>query len=484
MAASPGIATEDLPTSSPTLDALVPHLLAARRSLSCVEYVSHANDLVNSTRQALESHAVLAARIVFVRNGSQAQMSTLNRVHEHTRSIAQEAADEFQAVIERLDIAESKLRDTLDMLRTTKVDHNLRPDDEEPKSLADFVDETGVKTITDNIKESIDTTVEARKTFDQTSKALEEQRWRVQDLLAPGNAVKDNYQESQTPRSPVPELLQSMEVLASDMASNLESLVKHFDLCVTAIKHTEGGGAAASKIARDLPDGMELNLGTDDGPIEQISEEEMSDMLEVLEKDAAELDDVVTEIKEALEDIETSSQRVDNYSHHLKDRLYKIISAFHLLEDLGNKLPAYITQGRMFAYQWDEEKGKIDDYVNDLESLREFYSNFVHAYDNLLIEVGRRKDVEKRIAKIRQEATAKIERLVQDEALERQAFKEEQGDFLPVDIWPGLVKTPARYELNKVEGTADSIPDISASVISKAIKRVSAQRIEVAKNAP
>ena len=476
MAGSPAtLPTKELRASSLNLDTLVPHLLAAKRSLSCVEYVSHANDLVTSTRQALETHTILTARTLFIRNGCKAQISTLDHVYEHNQSIAREAGDDFHEVIDKLDAAEEKLRNTLDLLRSTPVDSKLRREGEEPRHLADFVDETGVQTLMGNIRQSIDSTGRARKTFDQATEALDGEIRRIKELLTSDPGISDSLTINSNLRSPVPDFLQSMEIQAGEMARNLESLVKHFDLCVTAIKHTEGGGAAASKIARDLPDGMALNLSADDEPLERITDQEMIDMLEVLEKDAGEVEEVVLEVKEAILEVEANAERVKAFGQRLTDELSRTITAFNHLEDLGSRLPGYITQSQIFIYRWDEERGKIDEYMDDLEGLRDFYSNFINAYDNLLIEVGRRKDVEKRIAKIRQEAIAKIERLVQEETSERQAFRQEQGDFLPVDIWPGLVTAPIRYEISKVEGPADSIPDISASVINKAIKRVSAQ---------
>lgn len=50
-------------------------------------------------------------------------------------------------------------------------------------------------------------------------------------------------------------ILHEMEDYARNMAANLESLVSHFDLCAKAIRHTEGGGDAAMRIAGDLPEG-------------------------------------------------------------------------------------------------------------------------------------------------------------------------------------------------------------------------------------
>jgi autophagy-related protein 17 len=472
---SSSIHADDQLTASPTLDTLIPHLLAARRSLSCVEHVSRANYLVSSTRQSLEDHTIITARTLFVRNGSKAQTATLDRVRAYTTSIAREAGDEFQEVIEKLDAAETRLRTTLAQLKSTPVDSKLRPEGEEPKHLVDFVDETGVQKLTSSIRESIDTTIQARKSFDESITALGEETERVKELLSSRrmDSITDLGQDT---RSPVPEILSYMEQHAEDMAKNLESLVKHFDLCVTAIKHTEGGGAAASKIAQDLPGGMDLDIGKDEGPLERISDEEMSEILGVLAKDAAEVDDVVAEIKDSIAEMEASAERVTAFGDYLAAEFARTSAAFHLLEEVGQKLPGYITQSQIFTYRWDEERGKISEYMDDLENLRAFYSNFISAYDSLLIEVGRRKDVERRISKIRQEAILRIDRLVQEEIEERQSFRQEQGDFLPVDIWPGLVMAPARYELNRIEGSMDSIPDISASVINKAIKRVSQQR--------
>ena len=43
----------------------------------------------------------------------------------------------------------------MDALRTTMVEAAFRPADESPRSLLDFVDEQGVETLRDNLKESI-----------------------------------------------------------------------------------------------------------------------------------------------------------------------------------------------------------------------------------------------------------------------------------------------------------------------------------------
>lgn len=61
----------------------------------------------------------------------------------------------IQAVIKTLDAANSRLETTMDILRSTMVEAAFRPKDEEPRSLLDFVDEQGVETMRDALKESI-----------------------------------------------------------------------------------------------------------------------------------------------------------------------------------------------------------------------------------------------------------------------------------------------------------------------------------------
>jgi autophagy-related protein 17 len=260
---------EPVPVS---LDALVAHLLAAKRSLSCVEHVSHANDLVTNTRQALENNTVLTARTVFLQNGSRSQIDILEHVRKSTQSIAREAALEFEDVISNLDAAESRLRTTLDQLRATIVESTLRPEGESPRSLVDFVDETGVHDLLETIKESIDATGDARKDYERLIATLEGEINDVRRLLPSRSGNISAADTRDGFRSPVPDIHQTMTEYAQDMAHNLESLVKHFDLCVTAIKHTEGGGAAAQKIAGDLPEGVGLELSKEDGPLESLSE--------------------------------------------------------------------------------------------------------------------------------------------------------------------------------------------------------------------
>jgi len=463
-------------SSPPSLENLVAHLLAAKRSLSCVEHVYQANDIVIKTRYALEEQTRINASTIFLQNGSSAQIELLSHVLNHTQSISQEGESDFKAVIRVLDAAESRLQQILDQLRSTVVEPSLRPDEETRKTLNDFVDESGVQGLLSTIKESIDAAGDARRTLDLSNAAFDEEISRARSLLEERSGQPGLEQPTDGLLSPVPEILQGMEAHAREMADNLESLVKHFDICVTAIKHTEGGGAAVLKITSDLPEGVSLDLNNEDLPLEPLGEEERLEMLTVLEKDAGEVEEVVMDIRDRAAEMEAKFERVHAYTEYLKERHDHVTTAFRLLENLGGRLTTYIAQSHIFLSRWEEEKAKIVERMEELESLREFYDGFSRAYDKLIIEIGRRKTMEVKLAKVAQDALAKIERLHAEEVAERNAFKQEQGDFLPVDIWPGLMMEPIRYKISREEESVSGVPDISSSVIQRSIRRVTGKK--------
>lgn len=404
------------------------------------------------------------------------QVKILTQVHANTEKTRQEGAEEFMAVTQSIDDADHRLKQTLDQLKQTMVETSLRPLEQEQKSLMDFVDESGVDGLLATLEESVSAASGAHEEFEISNKAFEGDVRGVKRLLGERTyAIEDNYVDEET-TSPIPNILHDMEDHAREMAGNLESLVKHFDLCVTAIKHTEGGGDAAQRIAGDLPDGVDVAQEASGAPPEPISEEERVEMMEILEKDAGQVEDVVMEIADHISDMGAQHEIVTAHMEQLDKEHLDTISAFKMLEEIGLRLSGYITQKQVFLMRWEDEKAKISGRMEELEGLREFYDGFLGAYDNLLIEIGRRKALELKTKKVVQEAMVKIKKLYEDDAEEREVFKQEQGDFLPNDIWPGLMTGPLQYEISPADGAAGRVPDISKSVLQQAVRRVSAKK--------
>jgi autophagy-related protein 17 len=94
---SPAVSTHGSLASSskPVLDSLIAHLVASKRSLSSIDLVWRANELVTSARAALEESVVLGARSGFLKRGIAGQAKVLCRVRDGIENVAREGQVEF-----------------------------------------------------------------------------------------------------------------------------------------------------------------------------------------------------------------------------------------------------------------------------------------------------------------------------------------------------------------------------------------------------
>lgn len=401
-----------------------------------------------------------------------------------------------QNVIRTLDAANARLESTMDILRSTMVESAFRPEKEEPRSLLDFVDEQGVETMRDALKESIreSKVIKPRACFEHISNIFQEAQTEFDssilafedDLRAIKAAMKSSPQPSASQShnelsSTIPVHLQSLETNAQEMASLLDSLVQHFDLCVNAVRHTEGAYAAVRKAASSQPPGAEavsvsgvMNTENDPPSDEPISDEERREMLDVLEKDASQVDDVVMELKEYLEEMELKHDAILEYVSSLTNTYNETTAAYQILEGIGARLSGYIIASQDFQVRWEETKMNIREQLNDLESMRLFYENYHSSYDGLILEVYRRKQCEEKIKNIMKKAMEQIDKIYEADMKEREGFRLDVGDYLPVDLWPNVNSPAPRWEFviaDGQEGQDGSVPEIERSVVEAAGRR-------------
>ena len=295
--------------------------------------------------------------------------------------------------------------------------------------------------------------------------------------------------------TPIPALFYSLEKHATETAKHLQDLLKHYDLCVKALKHTEGGGHAITQASTGEAQqasalaGLGVDLGRmEDAPAPPISDDGRTEMLVVIVKDADQVDEVVSETKDRLADMEDQLVQISNYIQTLRDTATQQRDALTLLKRVTENIPSYITACAEFQIAWEEEKAVMLDKLQELEGLREFYSGFSDAYDELLIEVQRRKRVRREMEKVIKAAMDDLVKLYQGLSVvctpccfahilladldRREEFRINQAEFIPSDLWPGLVNPPTRFHLVQADGYVDEVPDIRKSVFEKALLRV------------
>ncbi|PYH95284.1 kinase activator [Aspergillus ellipticus CBS 707.79] len=525
---------QDQGSSLPQLEALISHLVAAKRSLSSISHVWRANEIVTSARSALEESVVVSARTGFLRRGLNNQLRLLYNVRSEVEEVSLRGRSEFAGVLKSLDTADARLRKTLDLLRETIVHSSFRPDGEEPRSLHDFVDERGVEELHATLKSSIDRTNGAQAELDSSNYAFDDELQSIKQALGSyreatklassrtSTSSSSSASNSSLPSlSSMPSMLHSLEMHAQEMANLLESLVRHFDLCVTAVKHTEGGGAAAQSITGDMPaavavsgrgvpnieEGINANLNA---PLDPLSESDYQEMVNVLIKDATEAEDVVVEIQDRIGEMESVLENVLSQRDVLLSIHNATTGVFKHLSSLASaRLPGYIAQAHNFTRVWNEEHDRINGGLADLSDLNSLYDGFLEAYDGLILEVARRRHVRQRVEKVLRDTKHKLDQLYEEDVNARETFRVEQGDYLPSDIWPGIGREPMRIEFRRILGgtlkgaaagqtdpaeqnepqpqpapTADHveegeiIPDLHKSLVEQALNRLKARSRE------
>jgi autophagy-related protein 17 len=281
--------------------------------------------------------------------------------------------------------------------------------------------------------------------------------------------------------SPLPEHLHTLENHAQEMANLLSSLVNHFDLCVNAIRNTEGGYAAALKAASSQPPGSDpvsvsgvMKAEGESAREEPLSEEERKEMLDVLEKDASQVEDVVMELREFLVEMEVRHEAINDHVSSLNTTFQETLNAYNILETVGSRLPSYISAAQDFRSRYSETKLQIQEQLTELESMRLFYENYHASYDSMIIEVFRRKQSEEKIKGVLKKAMEQVEKVYQADVRAREEFRLDAGEFLPVDLYPGVNSSARKWEFAVADGEGieeGSLPELDGVVVEAASRR-------------
>lgn len=304
-----------------------------------------------------------------------------------------------------LDNAHSKNQSTLQVLKDTSIERLLQQGPAETRSLVDFLDNEGVVELTRGFQEMIDVVNKVHEDAATSNQELDNALKQISSML------KDSATMASSPDvTSITPVFHSLEAAATDMADLLQSLVKHYDLCMVAIKHIEGGDEAA-QTTLGMPADALIAGGVNIGSSNPMSTEELDEMMQVLGKDALEVDNVVEEIQDHALDMEGSHEYIRKLTSSLENEYLVLDKAAGLLLELDEVLPDHIKSSMDARAQWYEAKQTSESRLQDLEAMDTFFDNFLTAYDGLILEIVRRRHVESQIEKIANDAMTKLSKL-------------------------------------------------------------------------
>ena len=266
---------------------------------------------------------------------------------------------------------------------------------------------------------------------------------------------------------PIPHLLASLTSHSHAMAEHLTSLTRHFDMCVTAVRTTEGGAALALRKAAEVTQsqgggdpvsisGVIAEQESHMADLEPMSAEERAEVMQVVVQDAPEVDEVVAELTAVLHQMEGDFVALRDRADRIRASYVSTVAAFHALEDVGSRLRSYVAAEAEYAQRRDGEKGAISATLEQMDQLRLFYEGYVGAYESLILELERRRSVQDKIQSVWRKAKETVHRLVEADVKERELFRQEIGEFLPTDLWVGMNGPVRRWDIVPVDDPGDA----------------------------
>ena len=468
------------------VEVLVEHLLAAKRSLSSMTLVLRANELTTIARAAHEETVVLGAQAEYLRRSITEQAALLMRMRRSLQRAYEFGKRDFKQLVKRMDSSDQQLQAMMEMLRATQVEAIFRTNEAEPKSLLDFLDEKSVQKLVDALKQSLEELQVSHpelltvSNFLSNTRLCQSTQLSFQDDLSRFDTDLKQLKTSITSSpigpspsassayAPMPELLASLVDHSHAMAQLLTSLTKHFDLCVTAVRATDGGADLARRKAAEVtthgaPEGQGpqgSNSVSISGVIAEqeshvsgldpVTARDRADMVRVVVEDAAEVEEVVREIAERLAAMEAEAAAVDEQAAQARAAHAGVAAAYRALEDAGARVAGYVAAEAEFLQRWEDERRDVFARVDEMDDLRRFYEKYSSAYGSLVLEVERRRGVDERIQAVWRKARESVERLVEADRREREVFTQDAGDYLPTDLWEGMNRPLQRWEVTLV----------------------------------
>lgn len=219
-------------------------------------------------------------------------------------------------------------------------------------------------------------------------------------------------------------------------------------------------------------------------------------MLAVLAKDALEVEDVVSEIRDRGSEMSFLLSQVDSHITQLRSEDSALQAVLRMIEHIAEEVRSHIAASRSFHASWlDDTRPSLATGIEEWENQRDFYERFDLAYAELVVEVAARRRRHEKIKRRAEDAQKELDRLYTEDERAREQFTLAQGDFLPLDIWPGLRDPPRRYEVRAVDGVGEgedvegdaegdegdggeveggtrSIPQLGRNVVERALARV------------
>jgi autophagy-related protein 17 len=109
-------------------------------------------------------------------------------------------------------------------------------------------------------------------------------------------------------------------------------------------------------------------------PPEPMTDAELQGMIAVLVKDAHEVEDVVTEIRERGSEMTFLLNEIENHINHLRNEASALSSILQMISQITGEVKSHIVTTRSFHASWlDDTRPALLNGIEEWENQRDFY---------------------------------------------------------------------------------------------------------------
>lgn len=369
-----------------------------------------ANGHVNESRQCMERAIVLRARLLFLNDAQTDQLQNMGNLYVLLRTSIEQADKNCSTNIKKLQLAQANLLDQLSQLGKIEIDPAFANSGE---TLRSFVHMDGINTLntqTDNLvaqlKQGVRDLVSLPDKLQKELLAVRSHQPSMEEFTT--GSLKNLVTDMAT-------IAEQMGPYAHEIAQWLDSLTRHYDLCIET---------------------------------QELDSTEVQQALAVVEADRLQLEPALNVLHETSGQILQLHGKSQSYLSTLES-LYDRSNAFF------DRLEAF-TSHTLRKY-CDQVNSRYDEctilfeqatgHIAELDGLADYYKLFREAYRAMVNENSRRKRAQMQISRQIAEYNTQLAVAHASEVSARARFVDAWGDFLPKDLWTHLDAEPQIYSI-------------------------------------
>ncbi|OSD06340.1 hypothetical protein PYCCODRAFT_1431344 [Trametes coccinea BRFM310] len=231
---------------------------------------------------------------------------------------------------------------------------------------------------------------------------------------------------------------------SSRMAEQLESLAHHYDNMTNAMHDFEAG--------------------------EEFSEEDLLGM----NSDADALPNIILELEGGIHTIEAHRDELLAAKAAAQTHLETHRRILQDLDTLGEVMTDILDHQHHVEIESLKHLSDLHMQLSPLEELHHKYTSYQYAYNNLVLELARRRQYREAAQRVISNMIAELDTMVEEERGLRAAFQAQHGQYIPEDICLYIENPPNRWTVSTWnDEPLETLPEIENDLIEEAKQRVS-----------